>query len=86
VTLDLGSEREISEIFLSDAPYGRITAFELEARSGGSWKKIHAGQTIGNSRTIPTDGIRTDAVRLRILGATDTPTIAEFQILAITPE
>lgn len=86
VTLHLGSEREICEIFLSDAPYGRITAFELYVKSNGTWKVIHAGKFIGNSRSISVEGIRTDAVRLRILGAVDTPTLAEFQILAIDPK
>lgn len=83
VTINLGKEREVVEILLSDATYGRITAFELDAKVGSTWKTIHTGQGIGKSRSIPIDAVRTDSVRLRILGATDTPTIAEFQILAI---
>jgi alpha-L-fucosidase len=82
ITLNLGSAREVSEVFLSDAPYGRITSFELDARIGGEWKMIHSGTSIGASRSIVTDSIRADSLRLRILGATDTPTLAEMQVLA----
>ncbi|MCB1129525.1 MAG: alpha-L-fucosidase [Verrucomicrobiae bacterium] len=83
VTLTLHEAREISEILLSDAPYGRITRFEVDARFDGSWKTIHAGNTIGRALAIPAAGQPTDAVRLRILGAADTPTLAEFQLLAL---
>lgn len=82
ITLSLETTKDVCEVVLSDAPYGRVTGFELDARIGTTWRKIHTGATIGNSRTIATDTIRTDALRLRILGATDTPTLAEFQVLA----
>ena len=85
VTLDLGKEREICEVFLSDAPYGRITAFDVEAKTADGWRKIGGGTRIGASLHLPVDGTKTSAVRLLIRKATDTPTLAEFQVSAISP-
>lgn len=83
VTIELPAEREVCEVQLSDAPYGRTTAFEVDVMDGGSWKKVHAGTSIGAARHIPVDA-RTGAVRVRILGATDTPTLSEFKVLALS--
>ena len=85
VTLDLGAEREICEVFLSDAPYGRTAAFDVEAKTAGGWTRIAEGSSIGASLHLPIEALKTSAVRLVIRKATDTPTIAEFQVSVIAP-
>lgn len=82
VTIDLGEEREITEILLSDSPYGRTQEFNLEAKSADGWRKIATGTTIGSGLRIPAESLRTSAVRLHIRKASDTPTLAEFQVSA----
>ena len=37
VTLDLGAEHQITEILLSDAPYGRTQEFDVQAKTAGGW-------------------------------------------------
>jgi alpha-L-fucosidase len=83
VTIDLGTEHEIHEIILSDAPYGRITGFELQFLSRGEWRTAATGNSIGVSLTLPVEAQRATAVRLLIKEATDTPTLAGFDVLAI---
>ena len=39
VTIDLGSAQNISEILLSDAPYGRTQAFDVESKTADGWQK-----------------------------------------------
>lgn len=83
VTIDLGTEHEIHEVILSDAPYGRITRFELQYLKGDQWRTAAVGKTIGSSLHLPLDGQTATAVRLLIKDATDTPTLAAFDVLAI---
>jgi alpha-L-fucosidase len=83
VTLPLGKSLEVCEIMLSDAPYGRTQEFDVEVRSGAAWRKVASGTTIGGGLHLPVSGVRTDAVRVNIRKASDTPTLAEFQVLAL---
>ena len=85
VTINLGSSYEIHGIFLSDAPYGRITDFELQALADGQWRTLRTGKRIGPSLKLPVEALAASAVRLRIKNATDTPTLAEFEVLGIAP-
>jgi alpha-L-fucosidase len=79
VTIDLGAEREITGILLSDAPYGRTQEFDLEAKTAGGWNKIASGTTIGAGLRLAADGPRATALRLNLRKTSDTPTLAEFQ-------
>ena len=69
-----------NEIRVSDAPYGRIRAFELEAEVAGGWKPVATGTNIGARLRIAFAPTRARRLRLLIHDATDTPTLAEFQI------
>jgi alpha-L-fucosidase len=80
VTIELGLALEVSEIFLSDAPYGRTLEFDVEAKTANGWRKIAGGTKIGASLRLPVDGLRATAVRLNLRKTSDTPTLAEFQV------
>ncbi len=80
VTVDLQKEREISEAMLSDVPYGRTQQFDLEAQVGGQWKKLAGGATIGNRLDLSLVPVKARRFRLNIRKASDTPTLAEFQL------
>jgi alpha-L-fucosidase len=81
VILDLQKECEVSEVALSDAPYGRTQAFDLEAQVGGEWKKLVEGSTIGDALQLEFAPVKARLFRLNIRRASDTPTLAEFQLL-----
>lgn len=85
VTIQLGGVHEVHEIVLSDAPYGRTTDYEVELLTGGKWQSIAKGTRIGSSLRVPVEALPATAARLRINGATDTPTLAEFEVLAVAP-
>jgi alpha-L-fucosidase len=82
VTLDLPDDCEVAAIVLSDAPYSRTREFDVEARTADGWRKIASGSTIGAGLRLPLSGLRTAALRLNIRKASDTPTLAEFQVFA----
>jgi len=58
----------------------RIQKYDLQAWTGKEWQTLHAGSSIGHKKIDifpPTTATR---LRLRILSATDSPSIREFQI------
>jgi alpha-L-fucosidase len=80
VTVDLQKECEVSQAMLSDAPYGRTQAFDLEAQVGGEWRKVAQGTTIGIKLYLEFPPLKARLFRLNIRKASDTPTLAEFQL------
>jgi alpha-L-fucosidase len=81
VIMDLQQDREVTGALLSDAPYGRIRAFDLEAEVGGAWTHLASGTTIGQQLTLDVTPVKARRFRLVIREAVDTPTLAEFQVL-----
>jgi len=80
VTVDLQTEHEVSSIVLSDAPFERTQAFDVEAEVGGEWKKIAEGTTIGEEYQASFPAVKARLFRLNIEKAKDTPTLAEFEL------
>lgn len=80
VIVDLQQECEVSRAMLSDAPYGRTQAFDLEAQVGGEWRKVAEGSTIGIKLNLEFPPVKARFFRLNIRKASDTPTLAEFQL------
>jgi len=56
----------------------RIEKFILEYQTGGEWKKVTEGTTVGYKRLIRFDAITADKVRLRILSSRLEPALAEM--------
>jgi alpha-L-fucosidase len=82
VQVDLQKECDVSRASLSDAPYGRTRAFDLEARVNGEWKKVAEGTRIGENLNLSFTPVKAQLFRLNIRNASDTPTLAEFQLFA----
>jgi alpha-L-fucosidase len=80
VTVELPRECEVGEAMLSDAPYGRTQAFDLEAQVGGEWKPLARGTTVGSELNLEFAPVRARLFRLNIRKASNTPTLAEFQL------
>jgi len=81
VTVDLQAEHEVSEAMLSDVPYARTESFEFEAQVNGEWKRLVGGGKIGKELRLTFPPVTARLFRLTISKASDTPTLAEFQIL-----
>lgn len=59
----------------------RVDAFGIDAWSGGAWKEIHSGLTIGNQVLVRLpQAVTTERLRLRITASAATPCIAEFSV------
>ena len=80
VVVDLQTEVEVSRAVLSDAPYGRVREFDLEARVNGQWQKLAAGTTLGTRKELVFGPVTAREFRLNIRKAAGTPTLAEFEL------
>jgi alpha-L-fucosidase len=80
VQVDLQEEHTVSHVLLSDTPYGRTRGFDLEANVDGDWKMLSMGTTIGDRLWLSFPPVKARLFRLNIREASDTPTLAEFQV------
>ena len=58
----------------------RIARYDVQAWTGGSWKTVAAGTTIGHKKVDLFEPITSGRVRLRILSALKPPRLREFQV------
>ena len=83
VSVDLGKDQTISDVMLSDAPYKRTQQFTVEAKVGDVWKPLVSGTTIGDELHLSFEPIKARIFRVNIQKASDTPTLAEFQLFGV---
>lgn len=81
VTVDLGQSRRISEVRISDAPYGRVRRFDVEVETSAGWRKVGDGASIGPDRRVAVPDVAGTKVRINLRESTDTPTLAEVTVL-----
>jgi alpha-L-fucosidase len=79
--VDLGKPMTFNRVKISEA-YDRVREFELQCRDGSRWKTFARGTKIGHDYSKQFGPINARYLRLNILGATDGPTIWEFQLFA----
>ena len=58
----------------------RIEKYEVQAWDGKEWRTLHAGTSLGHQKIDLFPRTTASRVRLRVLAATDSPCIREFQI------
>lgn len=83
LAVDLGAEKVIRRIRLTEpAEYARISRFAVQVKtSAGSWQEIAAGTTIKGAKELDLPApVRGREFRVEILDASDSPTLAEFQL------
>ena len=56
----------------------RIRKFDIEALSGGQWKKIYAGSCVGHKHIVRFDKIAAERLRLSVTASAATPLIRDF--------
>ena len=79
LTVDLGKDKTFARLSVSEA-YPRTQKFELQVKSGDTWKTVHRGTKLGAAFTASFQPVTARHVRLLIVEATDVPTIWEMQL------
>ena len=81
LAVDLGAEKTFGSVFISEA-YDRIGKFELQIKTGATWRTFFKGTKIGEKFSATFAPVTARHVRLDIIEASDVPTIWEVQLLA----
>jgi len=79
LAVDLGRPRTVNRLRISEG-WDRTRQFELQIRSGQTWKTVYRGTKIGTDFQAAVSPFTARHVRLNILKAIDVPTIWEFQL------
>ncbi|MBK8976131.1 MAG: alpha-L-fucosidase [Planctomycetes bacterium] len=87
LAVDLGAPRRVARVVVDEAePYVRIRRFELEVSDdGAAWRAVHRGDGVGPALVIELEPVVARQVRLRVLEASDGPTIRELQVFGVPP-
>jgi hypothetical protein len=80
--IDLGEEKEIGSILISEIEWKETREFTIEVKQGDAWKEVARGTTIGADKDIPVESVKTRAVRLNVLQSANAININEFQVFA----
>lgn len=82
LTVPLRGQQRIDTVVLEeDCSQGqRVRRYRLEARSGGAWRPLGTGTSIGHKRIQPVAPGPADAVRLTVLESTGRPAIRRFAV------
>ena len=81
--LDLLKPQAIGRIEIDEAyaqPKSRVKRFEIQAKTGGTWTTIHTGTALGAHFKATPPPLTTQHLRLRVLDATEGPTISEIRL------
>jgi len=79
VGVTLNSPRTVRSVTISEE-YDRVRKFEFQCWDGGHWKTIFRGTTLGSHFRREFAPVTGREFRLRVLDATDGPTIAEIDL------
>jgi len=80
LAVDLGEEKEIGSVWISEIEWPETQEFTIEIKQGETWKEIARDTTIGADKAIEFPPVRAREVRLRVLKAKRPININEFQI------
>ena len=80
--VDLGAEKEIGSVLVSEIEWPETREFAIEIKQGGAWKEVARGTTIGAEKEIVIAPVKARFVRLNVFKAERPININEFQIFA----
>ena len=84
IEIDLLKPQAIGRIEIDEeyaTPKSRVKRFEIQTKSGDAWTTIHTGTTLGEHFKTTVTPVTATHFRLRILDATDGPTISSIRLL-----
>ena len=82
LAVDLGEEKEIGSVWISEIEWPETQEFTIEVKQGETWKEIARGTTIGADKTIEFSPVRAREIRLHVLKAKRPININEFQVFS----
>ena len=80
--VDLGEEKRIRRVWLSEIEWPETREFAIEIKQGDAWREIARGTTIGTNKEILFPPVKARFVRLNVLKAEHAVNINEFQVFA----
>lgn len=82
--VDLGAPTTVGRAIIEQGcpQLGRVKKFAIEYRAGEEWKMCYQGENLGEGIDKTFTAVTARHFRLNITGATDGPTISEFQLFA----
>ena len=78
--VDLGEEKEISRVRLSEVEWPETREFAIEIKQGDVWKEVARGTTIDKVKALSFPPVKAQAVRLNVLKAEHAINLNEFQV------
>ncbi len=78
--VDLGEEKEIGSVLVSEIEWQETREFAIEVKQGENWKDVARGTTIGPCKEIAFEPVKARYVRLNVLKSERAININEFQI------
>ena len=78
--VDLGEEKEISRVRLSEVEWPETREFAIEIKQGDVWKEVACGTTIDKVKALSFPPVKAQAVRLNVLKAEHAINLNEFQV------
>ena len=81
--IDLGGEREIGSVLVSEIEWKETRKFRIEVKHQGAWKEVARGTTIGTDKEIPIDPVNATHVKLVIDESANAININEFQAFPV---
>ena len=80
LAVDLGEEREIGRVWISEVEWPETQEFAIEVKQGGAWKEVARGTTIGADYSAEFPPVRAREIRLNVFKAKLPININEFQV------
>ena len=78
--IDLGEEKEIDRVWLSEVEWPETQEFAIEVKLRDIWQQVAHGTTIGSDKEVTFAPVKARFVRLSILKAKRAININEFQV------
>ncbi|MEI7900966.1 MAG: discoidin domain-containing protein, partial [bacterium] len=80
LAVDLGEEKKIGRVWISEVEWPETREFAIEVKQGDNWKEIARGTTIGADKAIEFTPVRAREIRLHVFKAERPININEFQV------
>jgi alpha-L-fucosidase len=80
--VDLGQDTLVGQVVVQEIAYPRTESFVFECREGERWRELAKGSTLGPAKLLEFAPVTARVFRLRILAASEVPTIEEVHLFA----
>ncbi len=84
--IDLGEEKEIGSVYVSEIEWPETRKFTIEVKQNGTWKEVARGTTIGRDREIPIQPVKATHLRFSVLESSNAININELQVFPHEPD